>query len=129
MKFKVICNRCRQSFLAESQQYGRVRYRCPHCGQVVTCQLDPPVSTAKRAANRSQRMARAVSATAQATGTRLSRFQQEHKNGDLWLFFGFSFFFVLSVIVGLLLFAAMAKLIQSGQSWLFKTWLEVSHSF
>lgn len=41
MRYSVTCNECGRSFVAESSSYGRKRFRCPYCGNVVTCDLRP----------------------------------------------------------------------------------------
>lgn len=42
MRFSVKCNHCGQTFIAETQNYGRMKYRCPYCQSVMVCQFDPP---------------------------------------------------------------------------------------
>jgi len=63
------------------------------------------------------------------SSSRLRRFQEKYTDGDLWIFFGFSFVFILSVIVGLFLCAEAAKLLSEGHSWLFKNYIEIKNSF
>lgn len=42
MKYSVKCNSCGKTFVAETEKYGRFKYRCPYCGHVLTCQLSKP---------------------------------------------------------------------------------------
>lgn len=42
MKYSVKCNHCGKTFVAETDKYGRFKYRCPYCNEVVTCQFDKP---------------------------------------------------------------------------------------
>lgn len=42
MRFSVKCNHCGHTFIAETQNYGRMKYRCPYCQSVMVCQFDPP---------------------------------------------------------------------------------------
>jgi phage FluMu protein Com len=42
MKYSVKCNHCGKTFVAETEKYGRFKYRCPYCNNVVTCQFDKP---------------------------------------------------------------------------------------
>ena len=60
-------------------------------------------------------------------GGRISRFREKYKDADLWLFFIFSILFIISVIVGLLICAELAKVIAQGKSWLFRLWLDFKH--
>ena len=52
-------------------------------------------------------------------GGRIQRFREKYTNADLWLFFIFSILFIVSVIVGLIVCAELAKVIAQGKSWLF----------
>ena len=58
----------------------------------------------------------------------LRRFQEKYTDGDLWIFFGFSFIFLLSVFVGLFVCAEVVKLLSEGHSWLFKNYIEIRNS-
>lgn len=42
MKYSIKCNSCGKTFVAETDKYGRFKYRCPYCGHVLTCQFDKP---------------------------------------------------------------------------------------
>lgn len=42
MKYSVKCNHCGKTFVAETDKYGRFKYRCPYCNEIVTCQFDKP---------------------------------------------------------------------------------------
>lgn len=42
MKYSVKCNSCGKTFVAETEKYGRFKYRCPYCGHVLTCQFNKP---------------------------------------------------------------------------------------
>ena len=42
MKYSVKCNNCNEVFMAETDKYGQQKYRCPYCGNVVTCQFNEP---------------------------------------------------------------------------------------
>lgn len=41
MRYSVKCNKCGQKFAAETELYGRQKYRCPYCQQVMTCEFQP----------------------------------------------------------------------------------------
>lgn len=60
-------------------------------------------------------------------GGRIQRFREKYANADLWLFFIFSILFIVSVIVGLIVCAELAKVIAQGKSWLFRLWLDFKH--
>ncbi len=40
MRFNVRCNNCGQTFIAETETYGKQKYRCPHCGVVLSCEFE-----------------------------------------------------------------------------------------
>ncbi len=42
MKYNVKCSHCGKTFVAETSKYGRFKYRCPYCNNVLTCQFDKP---------------------------------------------------------------------------------------
>ncbi|GAB6982272.1 hypothetical protein [Prevotella dentasini] len=42
MRFNVRCNSCGRTFIAETEAYGKQKYRCPYCGVVLNCQFDEP---------------------------------------------------------------------------------------
>ena len=42
MRYTVKCNECGRDFVAEAENYGTMKYRCPYCGNVLTCRFDPP---------------------------------------------------------------------------------------
>jgi len=60
-------------------------------------------------------------------GGRIQQFREKYTNADLWLFFIFSILFIVSVIVGLIVCAELAKVIAQGKSWLFRLWLDFKH--
>ena len=62
------------------------------------------------------------------SSSRLRRFQEKYADGDLWIFFGFSILFILSVFIGLFLCAEIVKLLAEGHSWLFKNYIEVKNA-
>ena len=62
------------------------------------------------------------------TSSWLRRFQEKYADGDLWIFFGFSLLFILSVFIGLFICAEVVKLVAEGHSWLFKNYIEIKNS-
>ena len=40
MRYNIKCDECGKTFLAESQTFGKVKYRCPYCGKILTCKID-----------------------------------------------------------------------------------------
>lgn len=62
------------------------------------------------------------------TISRLDRFQKDYPNGNLWLFFGFSFLFMLLVIAGFMLLAEASIAISNGTSWVFKEYIQLKNS-
>lgn len=59
----------------------------------------------------------------QKSSSRLAAFQNKYKDGDLWIFFGFSFAFIVLTIVCLLIGAEVTKVLAEGHSWLFKHYI------
>lgn len=55
--------------------------------------------------------------------SRLAAFQAKYKDGDLWIFFGFSFAFIIATILCLIIGAEVTKVIAEGHSWLFKHYI------
>ena len=49
MRYTVKCNECGRDFVAEAENYGTMKYRCPYCGNVLTCRFDPPKPSRTRA--------------------------------------------------------------------------------
>ena len=49
MRYTVKCNNCGRDFVAEAEQYGTMKYRCPYCGNVLNCRFDAPKSFRTRA--------------------------------------------------------------------------------
>ena len=49
MRYTVKCNNCGRDFVAETEQYGTMKYRCPYCGNVLNCRFDAPKSFRTRA--------------------------------------------------------------------------------
>ncbi len=181
MRFTVKCNHCGRTFLAETQQFGRIKYRCPYCQSVVTCQFDAPkdfytqarsvipvadvtavtgqqampmvksrllhlptteqFTQAKEALTHEYKKRQAgfvgtlnwiwghLSVFCLWSSGKIRRFQDEYEDGDLWVFFTFSFLFVLFVILGLISLAEITKVIAASNSWLFKQWLQVKQMF
>lgn len=186
MRYTVKCNKCSRDFVAETEKYGTMKYRCPYCGNVLNCRFDAPeplrtrarsvipladvtpveakkadllptVSTNLISSPSKEKLAemrmklaeasqRALDVSRQAgetlknatestsefvakSSSRLRRFQEKYADGDLWIFFGFSFTFLLSVIIGLFLCAEAVKLMAEGHSWLFKNYIEIRNSF
>lgn len=206
MRYTIKCDECGKTFLAESQTFGKVKYRCPYCGKILTCRIDAmtgkrvkvrsvvPVTSRSQTFDKSGKPlplvpvvvekaaaaapntsslasnpsslasnAPAVSSSDEAvmagskqsdkprssffkrlwrgflwilhhsktclywSSDRISRFRERYEDADLWLFFGFSVLFIISVILGLFVFAELTKLLVSGQSWLFKTYLQIIH--
>ena len=143
MKYKVVCNSCQKPFVAETEKTGKAKFRCPNCGHVMVCQLGAsPQPSLNRgvaqttdsedsipsARERAVATGKTVYKAAQRSSSALQSFQKSHKNGDLWLFFGFGTLFVMMVIAGLFVGAELAKLIDSGRSWLFRLYLDIIHS-
>lgn len=165
MRYTIKCNECEKTFIAESQVFGKVKYRCPHCGYVMTCQLNAPhkfVVAARSVVpvtNTSltydsngkklqfveteviggpcsfiKRLWKAVVWLGLHIGVffswsygRIGKFREKYEDADLWLFFGFGLLFLVAVYLGLFVCAELTKLIVSGQSWLFKTYLQIIH--
>lgn len=185
MRYTIKCSECEKTFVAESQIYGKVKYRCPYCGYVMTCLLDAPQDFVVRArailpvtdnalvcgrdgkrlqlvmtevVNRPSQSGDAVlrEGTAPVANTgiyvflrrlwravvwtwvhfavffswssgHIGRFREKYEDADLWLFFGFSLLFLVFVVLGLFVFAEFTKLIVSGQSWLFRIYLQIIH--
>lgn len=48
MRYTVKCNNCGRDFVAETEQYGTMKYRCPYCGNVLNCRFDAPKSLRMR---------------------------------------------------------------------------------
>ena len=42
MKYSVKCSHCGKAFVAETDEYGVFKYRCPYCKGIVTCRLSKP---------------------------------------------------------------------------------------
>lgn len=122
MKYKIRCSYCGKTFIMESQHTGMVRCQCPHCNHIITCS----VGTAKPVPRQSVRSA--VRKHLSDATTRIGDFQKRRRNGDLIVFFSFSFLFVISVIVGLFVTAEVTKVIVSGKSWLFHAYLNYIYS-
>ncbi|WP_376744092.1 hypothetical protein [Prevotella brunnea] len=172
MKYSVKCNNCNEVFMAETDKYGQQKYRCPYCGNVVTCQFNEPevfrtkarsiipIIDADEVAPTERQIPVATtvlshSSSAQATGderdadhstdsisrhrdvtekipmffnhstSRLKRFQDKYADGDLWIFFGFSFLFVLLVILSLFVMSQVVSGLVDGQSWLFEKYIKL----
>lgn len=41
MRYSIKCNQCGKTFAAETELFGRQKYRCPYCKSVVTCEFNP----------------------------------------------------------------------------------------
>lgn len=172
MKYTVKCNNCDKEFVAETNNYGRFKYRCPYCGHVLTCQFDKPedlmvsaseivpvndsqlampyyksmpvvdvrvihapVEALRSAGKTVERVGRTSKTTISKildhievffgwSGKRISRFRQEYDDADLWLFFGFSIIFIITVLLGLYILAGFTKILAASHSAAFKYWLE-----
>ena len=186
MRYTVKCNNCGRDFVAETESYGTMKYRCPYCGNVLNCRFDAPksfrtrarsviplaeaspievkkaenlptvstnlisspskeklaemrsklVEASQRALHVSKQAGETLKNATESTSefvtkssSRLRRFQEKYTDGDLWIFFGFSFIFILSVIAGLFICAEVVKLLSEGHSWLFKNYIEIRNSF
>lgn len=184
MRYNIKCDECGKTFIAESQTVGKVKYRCPYCGNVLTCRLDAmkgkrvrprsvvPVVSRSQAYDISGKPLSLVPAVVEKAAVvasdvpslsedklqkksrgsflkrlwngilwlyrhlrtffswaskRILRFRERYDDADLWLFIGFCLLFVLTVIVGLFVCAEFTKLLVRGQSWLFKTYLQIIH--
>lgn len=42
MRYSIKCNKCGKIFAAETDTFGRQKYRCPYCRSVMTCEFNPP---------------------------------------------------------------------------------------
>lgn len=42
MRYTVKCSKCGRDFVAETEKYGTMKYRCPYCGNVLNCRFDAP---------------------------------------------------------------------------------------
>lgn len=186
MRYTVKCNECHRDFVAETERYGTMKYRCPYCGNVLNCRFDAPkpfrtqarsvvpltgksvydeeklrtlpevscrlvsslseeqlsekrnklAEASQRAINVSRQAGETLKNATESTSefvnkssTQIRRFQDKYADGDLWIFFGFSFAFLLSVVIGLLVCAEVVKLLSEGQSWLFRNYIEFRNSF
>lgn len=147
MKYTVKCNSCNRSFVAEAQKFGRMKYRCPYCGNVMTCQFDPPQGLVYPRSiiplNDPEQKSLAESSPmaivkdrhdAQLTGflartdSRIQAFRNKYDDADLWLFFAFCVLFIICVICGLYICAEVAKLIGAGHSFVYSHWIELRNS-
>lgn len=178
MRYTVKCNECGRDFVAEAENYGTMKYRCPYCGNVLTCRFDPPkpsrtrarsvvplvdvtpvqakkmkdmpvakthvisMPTKEKLAEMRAKLNGASQHVLQAslhagvtlknatvtTSSWLRRFQEKYADGDLWIFFGFSLLFILSVFIGLFICAEVVKLVAEGHSWLLKNYIEIKNS-
>ena len=52
-------------------------------------------------------------------------FREKYEDADLWLFFGFSFLFIVGVIIGLWLMAQITILLSDVHSWFFQMFLKL----
>ena len=200
MKYYVKCYECSRVFRINVQKYGRTRYRCPDCGNVVGFTLlqpagkngiaipvveahpqakptqtlpkrgeakltqilpkggDPKQSndqSTKRPADQStkrpddQSTKRPDDQSRKRPGfwhrlwnafcwlfgvmvkflkwcnKKIRTFRERYEDADLWLFFGFSFLFVVGVIVGLWLMAQITILLSDVHSWFFQMFLKL----
>lgn len=124
--------------MIEATDSGKHRYRCPYCHKVVLCQVNVPssdpvdkkdVQPQPPVPHRSfpRTMLKKSVQGGKWAGGRIQRFREKYTNADLWLFFIFSILFIVSVIVGLIVCAELAKVIAQGKSWLFRLWLDFKH--
>lgn len=196
MRFSVKCNHCDHTFIAETQNYGRMKYRCPYCQSVMVCQFDPPkvlkvrarsvipvaetspVSSRPRlpevatrplapsvgpsgspqtatpaqqdtALSSEEQLPKAsvhqfkkraegfvgllnwiwchLSVFCLWSSKRIRKFQSDYEDGDLWIFFAFSFLFIVLVGVGLWTFAEVTSLVSESHSWLFKHYIKMKN--
>lgn len=56
---------------------------------------------------------------------KIRTFREKYEDADLWLFFGFSFLFVVVVIFGLWLMAQITILFSDVHSWFFQMFLKL----
>ena len=56
-------------------------------------------------------------------------FREKYEDADLWLFFGFSFLFIVGVIFGLWLMAQITILLSDVHSWFFQMFLKLKFMF
>ena len=178
MRYTVKCNNFGRDFVAETEKYGTMKYRCPYCGNVLTCRFDEPqpirtharsviplaeaspivvkkaknlptvpthllhtpskeklaemrqklVEASQRAGETLKNATETTTEFVNKSSSRLRRFQEKYADGDLWIFFGFSIAFVLSVLIGLFVCAEVVKVIAEGNSWLFKNYIEIRNA-
>lgn len=178
MRYTVKCNNCGRDFVAETEKYGTMKYRCPYCGNVLTCRFDEPqpirtharsviplaeaspivvkkaknlptvpthllhtpskeklaemrqklVEASQRAGETLKNATETTTEFVNKSSSRLRRFQEKYADDDLWIFFGFSIAFVLSVLIGLFVCAELVKVIAEGNSWLFKNYIEIRNA-
>ncbi|EFN91293.1 hypothetical protein HMPREF9018_0798 [Prevotella amnii CRIS 21A-A] len=181
MKCKVKCSTCGNIFAAETQKYGKNKFRCPYCGAILECSFDKPapfyttarevvplvnitkiesqkenipevkskllaiaskdlsqtkqdksIYISKQISNTSSQASLIIKDAAKTTSKIVARssfflikIQEKYKNGDLWIFFIFSFIFIILTIAFLLIFAELTNFLAKGHSWIFKHYIEL----
>jgi len=63
------------------------------------------------------------------SSSRLRKFQEKYEDGDLWIFFGFSLLFILSVLLCLFIYAEIVKVIADANASLFKAYIEFRNTY
>ena len=186
MRYTVKCNECARVFVDVTEKYGTMKYRCPYCGNVLTCRFDAPTAFRTRArsvlpladatpvevkkaaklpivetnilntpskeklAEMREKLAEASHKALQASllagetlrnatdnatefmsksSSRLRKFQEKYEDGDLWIFFGFSLLFILSVLLCLFIYAEIVKVIADANASLFKAYIEFRNTY
>lgn len=182
MKYKIKCSNCGKTFAAETDKYGKNKFRCPYCGTILLCNFEEPTplhttarkviplsvaspitkrqikdmpqveskllhtpskeallemrsklleasqhipSTSVHAGSILKNATNYTSKFVAKSSSRLIKFQEKYKDGDLWIFFGASFAFIVLTIACLLAFAELTKLLAEGHSWVFKYYIEL----
>ena len=130
------CYECGRVFRINVQKYGVSKYRCPDCGNVVPFLLTDqgPVVQAmpmkrpsfwRRLWSAFMWLFHLIVRFLKWCNRKIRTFREKYEDADLWLFFGFSFLFVVGVIVGLWLMAQITILFSDVHSWFFQMFLKL----
>ena len=159
VKYYVKCYQCGRVFRINVQRYGVSKYRCPDCGNVVPFLLVEqgggamPVVQAKAMKGRPHPPPLPKGEEPKRLGfwrrlwsaftwlfhiivrflrwvvKKIRIFREKYEDADLWLFFGFSFLFIVGVIFGLWLMAQITILLSDVHSWFFQMFLKPKFMF
>ena len=62
------------------------------------------------------------------SSSKLQAFQEKYSDGNLWIFFGFSFAFILLIFVGLFICAQVVNFVYESHNLLFKEYIEMKNN-